>query len=82
MKKLILASGSPRRKELLGNMGYEFEVITSEVDETLNVENDLVEEIKKLYRIRWNKETSFLIVKLMLYLRTIVKLSLLVQTPW
>ena len=70
MKKLILASGSPRRKELLGNMGYEFEVITSEVDETLNVENDLVEEIKKL------------IVKLMLYLRTIVKLSLLVQTPW
>lgn len=48
MKKLILASGSPRRKELLGNLGYEFEVITSEVDETLNVENDLVEEIKKL----------------------------------
>ncbi len=33
--KLILASGSPRRKEILGKMGYEFECLTSDADETL-----------------------------------------------
>lgn len=31
--KIILASGSPRRKELLALAGYEFEVIVSEADE-------------------------------------------------
>lgn len=31
---VILASGSPRRKELLGAMGIEFEIRTSDVDET------------------------------------------------
>jgi nucleoside triphosphate pyrophosphatase len=31
--KLILASGSPRRRELLTNLGYDFEVIPSNVDE-------------------------------------------------
>lgn len=30
MKKLILASGSPRRKEILENGGYVFEVVTSD----------------------------------------------------
>lgn len=33
--KLILASGSPRRKELLGKLDIPFEVIVSECDETL-----------------------------------------------
>lgn len=33
-KKVILASGSPRRKELLREMGVEFEVDVSDVDET------------------------------------------------
>lgn len=32
--RLILASGSPRRRELLSAMGASFEVITSNVDET------------------------------------------------
>ena len=31
--RLILASGSPRRRELLGLMGYEFEIIVPDVDE-------------------------------------------------
>lgn len=35
MPKIILASGSPRRKELLGKLYGEFDIITSEVDETL-----------------------------------------------
>ena len=30
---LILASGSPRRRELLGKMGYTFEICTPDVDE-------------------------------------------------
>ncbi|MBO5060781.1 MAG: septum formation inhibitor Maf [Clostridia bacterium] len=33
MKKLILASGSPRRKEILNNMGLNFEVMVSSADE-------------------------------------------------
>ena len=32
-KKLILASGSPRRRELLARMGYTFEICTPDVDE-------------------------------------------------
>ena len=34
MKRLILASSSPRRRELLRNAGFEFEVVPSEADET------------------------------------------------
>lgn len=34
MNKLILASGSPRRKQLLEQAHIDFEVITSDVDET------------------------------------------------
>ena len=32
-KRLILASGSPRRRELLARMGYEFEICAPDVDE-------------------------------------------------
>ncbi len=35
MKSFIVASASPRRKELLMNAGYEFEIIPSDADETL-----------------------------------------------
>ena len=50
MKRIILASKSPRRKELLAVCGYDFECLPSDVDETINEDNDLVEEIKKLSR--------------------------------
>lgn len=33
-KRIILASGSPRRRELLTNAGYTFEVVPAEVEET------------------------------------------------
>lgn len=33
--QLILASKSPRRREILGAMGYHFNILTSEADETL-----------------------------------------------
>lgn len=35
MKKIILASASPRRKELLTTAGVDFEVLVSEADETI-----------------------------------------------
>ena len=36
MYRIILASGSPRRRELLGKLYDKFEIITSEVDENLD----------------------------------------------
>ena len=38
MRRIVLASGSPRRRELLGKLYDNFEVITSEVDETLGAD--------------------------------------------
>ncbi len=34
MKPVILASASPRRRELLGQIGVEFTVVTADIDET------------------------------------------------
>ncbi len=42
--KLILGSGSPRRKELLAGLGFEFEVRTKDTDESFSNEL-LVEEV-------------------------------------
>lgn len=33
-KQLVLASGSPRRRELLSQLGYEFTIIISEIEES------------------------------------------------
>lgn len=48
MEKIILASSSPRRKELLAQLGLPFEVITKNVDETLNDQGSLRDEIEAL----------------------------------
>ncbi len=55
MKKIILASQSPRRKELLEKCGYPFLIDVADIDETINTENDLKEEIR-LLSIRKAKE--------------------------
>ena len=39
MKKIVLASKSPRRKELLGNIGVKFSVIEGDVDESIVPKN-------------------------------------------
>lgn len=47
MKSIILASGSPRRKELLSQIGLEFKVITSNVSEntSLTSPEDMVKDL-------------------------------------
>ena len=46
---LILASKSPRRSEILSNLGYNFKVLTAETDESSNIvnPNELVIELSK-----------------------------------
>ena len=49
MRKIILGSGSPRRREILGSAGYDFEVITSEADENIELckPKEMVKELSK-----------------------------------
>lgn len=48
--KIILASASPRRKELLGQLGLEFEICVSDVEEvvTQNIPAKIVEELSAM----------------------------------
>lgn len=48
MQKIILASGSPRRKEILELLGLEFEVVESGFDEELVPQEDAVEMVEEL----------------------------------
>ena len=48
MTRIILASKSPRRKELLSLLDLPFEVIVSDIEEYIDYDNDLVKEIEKL----------------------------------
>lgn len=49
MKKLILASNSPRRRELLEQIGVEFEVIPSNAEEKVTKQepSEVVEELSR-----------------------------------
>ena len=49
MEKIVLASSSPRRRELMAQAGFRFEVIVSEADENIEVEapDRMVEELSK-----------------------------------
>lgn len=48
MNKLILASKSPRRKEILSYLNIPFEIIVSNADEEINPSNNLRDEIESL----------------------------------
>lgn len=48
MKKIILRSASPRRKELLEKAGYSFEIIAADIDETLDLNKTPYENVKRL----------------------------------
>lgn len=48
MTRIILASKSPRRRELMEMLKLPFEVIVSDIDERIDYDNDLVKEIESL----------------------------------
>ena len=48
MKKIILASNSPRRREILKSAGIDFEIIPSNYDEVLDTDNFSYETIENL----------------------------------
>lgn len=50
--RVILASGSPRRKELIDMLGIDYEIIVSNADETLEEGLSLEEQSKKLGYIK------------------------------
>ena len=52
MKKIILASGSPRRRELLKHAGLEFEIIPSQYEEVLD---DNIFTPEKIENLAYNK---------------------------
>ena len=66
MKRLILASGSPRRKELLEQVNLSFEIIASKVEETFDP-NDSPEQIamslasQKAYDVYEHNQDSIVI---------------------
>ncbi|MCG9545896.1 Maf-like protein [Vibrio sp. Isolate33] len=47
-KHLVLASGSPRRKELLSQLGYEFSVLVTGVEECKHAQETAEEYVKRL----------------------------------
>lgn len=51
-ERLLLASASPRRREILENLGFEFEVLPSNVDESEVPWTDPVESAKLLAEIK------------------------------
>ena len=51
-ERLLLASASPRRREILENLGFEFEILPSNVDESEVPWSDPVESAKLLAEIK------------------------------
>ena len=47
-QKLILASGSPRRKELLSQLGYQFSVIRTDVEESQSLGETPTQYVERL----------------------------------
>ena len=61
MKSIILKSSSPRRKELLTNMGYSFTIKVYDVDETMDMNKTPYENVKELglKKASINKELDY-----------------------
>ena len=55
MNRVILASKSPRRRELLELLKIPFEIIVSDIDEQIDYNNDLVKEIEKAGGVDFSK---------------------------
>lgn len=59
--KIILRSASPRRKELLENAGYNFEINVSDIDESIDFNSTPLENVKRigLLKASVNKENFY-----------------------
>lgn len=66
MKKIVLASASPRRKEILEQVGVSFDIIPSTSDEviTKSVPKDIVEELaqQKAYEVYSNLSNPCVVI--------------------
>lgn len=61
--KFILASNSPRRKELLKMIGIEFEVLPADIDENIREYNDFGDYVSKLSKMKANHIKNIFIDK-------------------
>jgi len=61
--KFILASNSPRRKELLKMIGIEFEVFPANIDENISEYNDFGDYVSKLSKMKANHIKNIFIEK-------------------
>lgn len=50
--KVILASASPRRRELLGLFGFPFEIRAADIDETMDPEKEPFDEVARVSRAK------------------------------
>lgn len=48
MKQIILASASPRRKEIMNLLNIPYEIKIADIDEKINKDNDLIQEIENI----------------------------------
>lgn len=55
MREIILASASPRRRELLANLGIEFRVVVPDVDESVQGQETPDEMVKRLSLLKAEK---------------------------
>jgi len=51
-EKIVLASKSPRRAEILKAVGWEFEAIAADVDETRNADEDAISYVKRVATLK------------------------------
>jgi septum formation protein len=54
-EKILLASKSPRRAEILKAVGWEFEAIAADVDETRNPSEDAISYVKRVATLKAEK---------------------------
>ena len=61
MKKIVLASQSPRRKQLLSEAGYEFDILVSDTDENISAPDGemLVKELALLKACDVSKNVNY-----------------------
>ena len=64
-KEIILASGSPRRRELLNQIGIDFTVITSDADE-ITTEKSPEKIVMQLSSLKAEAVANFLLKKIQL----------------